>query len=368
VNSRITLSISIGTQSCLNNSSITFSYSSSSIKSRWLDRQTGRNQLHKEKVNMSTKRTGIKIVAGGLIALVVLLGAAFVLLPAAAAAGALGSRVSRAASQVVAAVTGEPVTLAHFGPGGGGPGFGGHHGEGLAADGTYLAEALDITVEELDAAKEEALGAALEQAVADGLITQAQADDILSNGGGWGWHGLSLTLDMESYLADALGISITELETAKNEAHEAAVNAALEAGTITQEQADYLLAKQAVKSAVDGGSLVAGVLGLTAEEYETARAEGTSLETLIEEAGLTVAEYQTAITEAYEAAVQELVEAGTISQEQADLVLSEGAGLGFGRGFGGRGFGGHGGHGPGGNCPFGGPSQGSNSVTPAADA
>ena len=126
-------------------------------------------------------------------------------------------------------------------------------------------------------------------------------------------------------------------------------------------------------TAVDGESLAAGVLGLTAEEYEAARSEGASLETLIEEAGLTVAEYQTAVAEAYEAAVQELVEAGTITQEQADLVLSEGAGPGFGRGFGGRGFGGHGGpgfggHGMGGNCPFGGPSQDSESVTPAADA
>jgi hypothetical protein len=324
--------------------------------------QTGRNKpaadkVNKENVDMSTKRTGLKIVAGGLVALVMLLGAAFVLPLAASAAGAVSGRVSRAANQLVSVVTNEPATVTHFGPGGGG-----HHGDGPAGDGTYLAEALGITVEELDAAKAEALGAALEQAVEDGLITQTQADAIAA-GDGWGGRWLNHALDMENYLAEALDISVEELEAAQSEAYEAAVDAALEAGTITQEQADYLLARQAVKEAIDREELVAGVLGLTAEEYEAARSEDTSLETLIEEAGLTVAEYQTAISEAYQTAVQELVEAGTISQEQANLVLSEGAGLGFGRG-----FGGHGGHGFGGNCPFGAPSEDSESVTPAADA
>lgn len=326
---------------------------------------------------MNKQRIGFKIVAGGLVALMLLFGTAFVLSPAVSAAGALGSRVSRAASQVVAAVTGEPVTFTHHF----GPGFRGHHGGELAAGETYLADALSITVEELEAAKEEALGAALEQAVADGLLTQAQANDILANGGGWGWRHLGRALDIESYLADALGISVEELEAAKSAAYEAAVNDALEAGTITQEQADYLLAKQAIKNAIDGESLAAGVLGLTAEAYEAARTEGTSLATLLEEAGLTAAEYQTAVTEAYEAAVQELVAGGTITQEQADLVLSEGADRGVGgRGVGGRGFGGHGFGGPGfggpgfdgpgfgGNCPFGAPSPDSESVTPTVDA
>ena len=47
--------------------------------------------------------------------------------------------------------------------------------------------------------------------------------------------------DMQALLADELGISVEELESAQQAAFEAAVAAAVDAGTITQEQADQIL-------------------------------------------------------------------------------------------------------------------------------
>lgn len=319
---------------------------------------------------------GFKVVVGGVVALVVLFGVAFTALPAAQASGGIGNRVTRAANQVVQVVTGQSVTTTRFQagvPAFAGPGFGGHHdGGGLAVDETYLADALGITVEELQAAKEEALSAALDQAVEDGIITQEQADEILLNGGGRGFRHLGQSIDQQSYLADALGISVEELEAAKAEAQEAAISAALEAGTITQEQADYLNARNAVRANIDQKAIAADVLGVTVEELDAARSEGTSMATLLEEAGLTVDEYRTAVSDAYQAAVQGLVDDGTITQEQADLLQSNGEGLGFGPGFaGGHGFGGRGFGGPGfgGNCPADGSQpQDSESTTPTVDA
>ena len=84
-----------------------------------------------------------------------------------------------------------------------------------------LAAALGVTTDELTAAYEKANQAALEKAVADGLITQAQADELQQNGqsfpfgGRWsGWLSQK-GIDYEALLADALGISVDELQAAR---------------------------------------------------------------------------------------------------------------------------------------------------------
>lgn len=81
----------------------------------------------------------------------------------------------------------------------------------------YLAEALGITVEELQAAQEKAHAAMIAQAVEDGVITQEQAD-LMAAGQAF-----------RAYMADADAQSMTD-----------ALAAAVEAGAITQEQADLL--------------------------------------------------------------------------------------------------------------------------------
>lgn len=96
-------------------------------------------------------------------------------------------------------------------------GFGEMHGEYQ----TYLAEALGITVEELEAAQLKAQDAMIDQAVTDGLLTQEQADLMKAR-----------RAFMQFY-ADQTEQSVED-----------ALNAAVEAGAITQEQADLLLEQQ----------------------------------------------------------------------------------------------------------------------------
>lgn len=130
-----------------------------------------------------------------------------------------------------------------------------------------LADELGITVEELDAARQAAKETVLQQLVADGTITQAQADAILSGEGLRSIGPLMLHEEMQAVIADALGITVAELEAAHAEgkrlpelaaelgvaledvrtavqaAHEAAVLQAVEDGLITQEQADWMLTR-----------------------------------------------------------------------------------------------------------------------------
>lgn len=91
-----------------------------------------------------------------------------------------------------------------------------------------LAEALGITPEKLAAAREQAFAARLDQAVADGNLTQEQAD--LAKG------------------CQALAGS-EKFQSAMQSAFETAVGQAVADGTLTQAQADLILANQDNKAA-----------------------------------------------------------------------------------------------------------------------
>ena len=208
-------------------------------------------------------------------------------------------------------------------------GFRGHNGD--TAAGEDLAAALGITVEELQAAQEAANAAALEQAVADGLITQEQADQMAQFGGRSmrGGH-FGTSSDRDELLANELGISVEALEAAQEEAQAAKLAQLVEDGVLTQEQADLMAARRAVNSHLDRDSLSA------------------------------------AAQEAYETAVQSALDAGEITQAQADQLLSDAAAAPGIGGFGGRG--GRGGHGHSGHGFPGGMPGSSNTTTTTADS
>lgn len=156
----------------------------------------------------------------------------------------------------------------------------------------YLAEALGITTDELSAARQSAWEAGLAQAVEQGLITQAQADEFLSsgktpsiNGHSRGWLAES-GIDFEALLADELGISVDELESAYATARNASIDQAVADGSLTEEQA----------------SLIKSRYALLADQ-----------------------KFQDSMQSAYEAAVQQAVEDSVITQEQADLILAQGS-------------------------------------------
>ncbi len=173
-------------------------------------------------------------------------------------------------------------------------------GSGVANEG--LATALGISVDELETAYQAATDKALEQAVAADLITQTQADAIKARGFArigmhfGGFLGGS-AIDFQALLAEELGISVEELTAATNTAHTTAIADAVAAGTLTQEQADLMLGRHALRNS------------------ET---------------------YQNSITSAYKASIEAALADGTLTQAQADALLANLETNGF---FGGRGFG-----------------------------
>ena len=245
---------------------------------------------------------------------------------------------------------GVPGEFGQHGPGF--PGGGKHPGKG--ADNTYLAEALGITVEQLQTAYGNAWQNGIDQAVENGLITAAQAEWLKEGGFGMRgkvsmlgeWLGENNALEMNALLAEELGISVEELQAARQKASEAALQAAIGSGEITQEMADRMRARQALMGYIDRDALDAQALGISVDELQAARQESKSMPSLIEELGLTQEKVQEAMQTAYVNAIQQAVEDGVITQAQADLLLSEesGPGRGFLPGFDRGGF-------PGRGCP-----------------
>ena len=218
----------------------------------------------------------------------------------------------------------------------GGPGFQlGNWGSKGDIDYTaLLADALGITVEELEQAYESAREAAIAQAVDEGLITQEQADRMLVWGGGVGFRGRGRmagqadTIDEATLLAEALGITTDELQAAREEANEAAIAQAVEEGLITQEQADEMLRRRTLREDyLDRAALLAEALGMTVEELEDAYAEGQTLSDLLEAQGLDAATVRDRLEEAHEAALEQAVADGVLTQDEADEMQ-----FGFGRG------------------------------------
>jgi hypothetical protein len=207
----------------------------------------------------------------------------------------------------------------HWGHGRGGRmGFPGVDRESVK---TRLADALGITIEEFDAA------------IADG-------ETLVS-------------------LAEANGVSFEELRDTMDEIFDEGLAQALEEGTITQEQADQILEgramKRAVSEAIDRDEVhaaLADALGLTVEEFETAIESGEKLSTLAEQADVTLEELRDIMQGFRADALAQAVAEGKITQEQADQML-ERMEL-RGERCGGK-FGGHGDHGFRGGGMFGGP-------------
>lgn len=193
-----------------------------------------------------------------------------------------------------------------------------------------LATALGIDLTKLQAAYQTATDEALKQAVSEGLITQAQADQIKARGGRFEGLGRGIdasTIDFNALLAKALGITTDQLQAAKQKAYYAELDSAVTAGNLTQEQADLMKARYALAHS---------------------------------------AKFQDAMKTAYEAALKQAVSDGLITQAQADQILADQKGIGLGGMRGGPEMGGRGGHG---GPEMGGPAgRGAKPAAPAAPA
>ena len=203
----------------------------------------------------------------------------------AAVFGVFAYRSANAAAPVVVFPTNETIPVVDLGRG-----FGGGYTK------QELATALGVTLDQLNTAIQTADNAALDQAVKAGLITQAQADQVRSNGSAFPFDGrlggwLSQNgIDYEALLANALGITTDKLQAAYIQAFNARVDQAVTNGNMTQDQADLMKGENALLSNKN---------------------------------------FQSAMQSAYQTAVKQAVTDGVITQAQADAILKNENRMGF---------------------------------------
>ncbi|GJM40954.1 MAG: hypothetical protein DHS20C20_12360 [Ardenticatenaceae bacterium] len=207
-----------------------------------------------------------------------------------------------------------------------------------------LAEELGVTVDELEAAHD-----AAKEAI--------EAED-----------GRPARDEVKALIAAELGVTVDELDAAQEAVQEAILAQLVEDGVITQEELDEMLAMRELRglakeifSRDDAQAVIAEALGLTVEELAAAREDGTRVSDLAEEQGIDMETLATAVSDARTAAIETAVEDGTLTQDQADTLLSQ-----DGPGFGGHGHG-RGGHGHGGPRG-GGNGNGNSSFAPSTSS
>ena len=225
-----------------------------------------------------------------------------------------------------------------------------HHDRGDHDKGAALAEALGVTVEELEAAKRQVALDRIAAAVADGELSEERADALREavesgerrghmrgfRGHGFGWHDDEG--DEGAAFAEALGVTVEELDAAMREVALDKIDAAVESGRLGEERADAL--REAVESGESFGR----------ERFERGhrgRGFGFPKGDFADGFGFRLGDMDADdLRQAMLDRLDAAVEAGMLSAEQADALrtLIESAdGDGWrGFGFGGRGF--HRGH------------------------
>ncbi len=165
--------------------------------------------------------------------------------------------------------------------------------------------------------------------------TAAPADGLRPFGGRGGRglpFGPGSGIDYDAYLADALGITTDELQAAYDTADQAALDEAVAQGIITAEQAALIQARRALAEYIDRDAIIAGALGISVDELQAARDEGKDVRDLIDELDLDGQNVLAAIKAGYAEAVQQAVDDGILTQEQADQIAENAQDLLGGRG------------------------------------
>jgi hypothetical protein len=154
-----------------------------------------------------------------------------------------------------------------------------------------------------------------------------------------GKPGFGIDFDHDAFIAEELGVTVEELQAARQAAQDAALEQAVTEGVITAEQAELIRAGRALREYIDQKEILSQALGIDVTDLEAAREEGKSLPYLLGELGLEPADFQSAMQSAYEDAIQQAVEDGVITSSEAEQLQEKDFGA---RGLGKRGFGFHG--------------------------
>ena len=124
----------------------------------------------------------------------------------------------------------------------------------------------------------------------------------------------------ETFVAQALGVDEETLRAAQQQGTLAWIDYQVEQGLLDAAKADLLKARVLVRPYLDPVTLTAQALGLTEDDLQQACAEGKTLADLLEQQGMTRRDFVAALKEAAEQALQQAVDDGVITQEQADAL------------------------------------------------
>jgi len=91
---------------------------------------------------------------------------------------------------------------------------------------------------------------------------------------------------MDAALADELNITVDELVAARQAARLTAIQQAADEGQISEERAELMLARAAMQGTIDRNEVIAQVLGISVAELAAAREEGKNIRQLAAELGL----------------------------------------------------------------------------------
>jgi len=141
----------------------------------------------------------------------------------------------------------------------------------------------------------------------------------------------------QGFLAEELGVSVEELQSAMETARDKAIDQAVAEGALTADQAEQMKAFAALRGYLDKEALMAEALGLSVEELRAAHEDGATLPEIYADQGLEMETFQANLRAAYEKAIDEAVSAGVITQEQADQFSAGWRAFGFRGGRGHRG-------------------------------
>lgn len=151
--------------------------------------------------------------------------------------------------------------------------------------------------------------------------------------GGWGgaWPGAIDAGDMEAELSKALGITVEQLRNAREAAFASALDQAVAEGELAPKQAERMRAWRKLHPYLNPEALAARVLNMSPQQLQAALDEGKTIWDLAAERQLDWSSAWEKLLAAAQAAVQQAVADGALTQEQAEEIKKM-AGRGFGPG------------------------------------
>lgn len=194
-------------------------------------------------------------------------------------------------------------------------------------------ELLGITEAEYETARDEAAVSYNNELVAMGWITAEEAaaeneeGDWARIGRGQYYSGI---LDKDVFIADSLGVSLAEWEAAEDASYAANIAEKIESGRLTAEEAADKQVIHDFKASIDDDSVLAQALGISVAELDEARANNVTYSDLLEELGLTDDEVDAAEEAITAQLVEDAVADGSLTAEQAEQVLNGRNGHGHG--------------------------------------